>query len=459
MSRLPVRVRITLAFAGVMAVVLSGIGFAVYLRFEAQLDQTIEQGLRSRADDVRAVLAQESRLRPPGAGRGGLLVEQGESFAQILALDGSVLDATVKLGSRPLLSSAQHARAARGTIVIDRESPFERGEPSRLLATPIATARGRIVAVVGTATDDRRDALRTLALLLALGGAAALALASVAGSRVAAAALRPVEAMRAKADEISSHARGERLPIAPGDDEIARLGATLNAMLTRLEASFEREQSFVADAGHELRTPLAILKSEIELALRDGRSHEDLISALRSAAEETDRLTELAEALLVIARSDGGKLPLTTTELQAADLLAGVGARFGTRVRASNRRIVVDAPESVTLNADPRRIAQALDNLVDNALRHGAGTIHVSARAQDGRVELHVRDAGPGFPADFIADAFDRFARADPARARGGSGLGLSIVRVIARAHGGEARAANQPSGGADVSIELPAGG
>ena len=457
MSRLPIRVRVTLAFAGVMAVVLVGIGLAVYLRFESQLDQTIEQGLRSRADDVRAVLAQQSRLRPPSAGPGGLLVEQGESFAQILALDGAVLDATPRLGSRPLLPSAELLRAARRTIVVDRESPFERGEPIRLLATPITTARGHIVAVVGTATDDRHDALRTLALLLALGGAVALVLASVAGNRVAAAALRPVEAMRSKADEISSHARGERLPTAPGDDEIARLGTTLNAMLARLEASFERERSFVADAGHELRTPLAILKSEIELALRDGRSREDLVGALESAAEETDRLTELAEALLVIARSDGGKLPLATTELEVADLLEGVSARFGERVRASGRALVVDALPSLTLSADGRRIEQALDNLVDNALRHGRGTIRVSARARDGSVELRVRDDGPGFPADFIGDAFERFSRADPGRARGGSGLGLSIVRVIARAHGGEARAANQPSGGADVSIELPA--
>ena len=185
--------------------------------------------------------------------------------------------------------------------------------------------------------------------------------------------MRPVEAMRAKADEISSHARGERLPTAPGDDEIARLGATLNAMLARLEASFERERSFVADAGHELRTPLAILKSELELALRDGRSREDLVDALRSAAEETDRLTELAEALLVIARSDGGKLPLATTELQAADLLAGVGARFGdARCAPAVARSSSTRPQSLTLSADGRRLEQALDNLVDNALRHGA---------------------------------------------------------------------------------------
>ncbi len=455
MSRLPLRIRVTLAFAGVMAVVLVAIGVAVYLRFEVQLDQTIEQGLRSRADDVRAGLAQQSSLRPPQAGR--RLVEQGESFAQILTLGGRVLDATPKLRALPLLSPAQLTDATRGTIVVDGASPFERGEPIRLLATPIGTSRARVIAVVGTATDDRRDALRTLALLLTLGGTVALLSASVAGNRVAAAALRPVEAMRVKADEISSHARGERLPIGPGNDEVGRLGATLNAMLARLEAGFERERSFVADAGHELRTPLALLKTEIELALRDGRTREELVAALRSAAEETDRLAELAESLLVIAGTDGSRLALATRPLQTDELLHGVSVRFGARARAAGRALAVEDGPRARVTADRRRIEQALDNLVENALRHGAGTITLSTRIADGQVELHVRDEGAGFPAAFIPVAFERFTRADPGRSGGGSGLGLSIVQIVALAHGGDARAANHPSGGADVSIALPA--
>jgi signal transduction histidine kinase len=247
--------------------------------------------------------------------------------------------------------------------------------------------------------------------------------------------------------------------VGTADDEIARLGTTLNGMLARLERAVERERAFVADASHELRTPLAILKTEIELALRGGRSTDELRDALHSAGEETDRLTELAEALLVIARADRGKLPLAPADVDSAQLLQGVSVRFEARVHASGRALVIDDEPRAQLTADPRRLEQALGNLVENALRHGSGSIHLGTTVHDGIVELHVHDEGRGFPPEFIAQAFERFTRADPARSRGGAGLGLSIVQMIARAHGGEARAANDAGGGARVTIELPVAG
>jgi signal transduction histidine kinase len=261
--------------------------------------------------------------------------------------------------------------------------------------------------------------------------------------------------MRRKAGEISEHDPGARLPVAGADDEIARLGATLNAMLARLEAAFDRERTFVADASHELRTPLAILKTELELALRDGRTPEELHDALRSAAEETDRLTQLAESLLVIARADEGQLRMSTATLQAAELLDGARLRFASRAASAGRAIVVES-STARITGDRGRLEQALDNLVENALRHGDGVISLSASATPGRVVLRVRDEGAGFQADFVDGAFERFTRADQARAGGGSGLGLAIVQVIARAHGGLARASNGSGGGAEVTIELP---
>ena len=347
------------------------------------------------------------------------------------------------------------AAAARKQTILARRNPFE-AEPARLLATPVSADGRRVLVVVGTDSDDRDATLRSLLLLFLIGGPVALALASLAGYGVASAALAPVEQMRRKAAQISEHTPGERLPVGHTDDEVARLGATLNTMLDRLERSFQRERAFVADASHELRTPLAILKTEIELALREGRTQEELVEALRSAGEETDRLAELAEALLIIARADGGGLALAPGPVRSDELLDGVAARFAGRVRASGRELVVDDGSAPQLTADRRRLEQALGNLVENALHHGAGTIHLAAQARDASAELHVRDEGPGFPPQFIAEAFERFTRADPARTRGGSGLGLSIVQVIARAHGGVAHAANHPDGGADVWIELP---
>jgi signal transduction histidine kinase len=417
-ARLPVRVRVTLAFAGVMALVLGATGLFVYWRLGAELDATINQGLRTRAADLT------------------LLMQRGEP------VPAGNLDNFADVGGRML--TAEQLREARQHPIFVNTQGAE--DPVRLLATPVD---GRVLVVGTTAIDDRNDAVRWLAALLLIGGPVALVLASVAGYGALAAALRPVERMRRRAAEIQAAEPGTRLPIGPADDEIGRLGNTLNEMLARLEAALERERTFVADASHELRTPLAILKAELELALRAGRTREELEAALRSAAEETDRLTSLAEDLLVIARVDEGRLPLRPARLQAAELLDTVAARFPGRALAS-------APAGLHMEADPERLQQALGNLVDNALRHGGTRAELAAERLDGKVELHVRDDGPGFPPAFLDAAFERFTRADPARSRGGAGLGLAIVDTIARAHGGEAGARNLPAGGADVWISLP---
>ena len=158
----------------------------------------------------------------------------------------------------------------------------------------------------------------------------------------------------------------------------------------------------------------------------------------------------------MIARSDQGRLPVRSVPVQTGELLERVAERFEQRARARSRDIRVELEGDLEARADPLRLEQALRNLVENALRHGAGTVTLSARARDGHIELHVTDEGPGFPPGFEAHAFERFTRADAARSRGGSGLGLAIVAAIADAHGGRARAANRPQGGADVSLELP---
>jgi signal transduction histidine kinase len=245
------------------------------------------------------------------------------------------------------------------------------------------------------------------------------------------------------------------LPVPPAGDEVSRLAVTLNEMLARLQAAVEHERRFVADASHELRTPLALLQTELDLALRRPRSREELESALRSAAEETQRLSRLADDLLFIARADQGPLPMRSEIVAAGDLLADAATRFAGRASRLGRELRTEET-ALLVDADPLRVGQALVNLVDNALTHGDGTVELAAQQRNGYVELHVRDGGSGFPDEFRARAFDRFSRADEARSGGGSGLGLSIVELVARAHGGRAALANGPSGGADVWIALP---
>jgi signal transduction histidine kinase len=227
-------------------------------------------------------------------------------------------------------------------------------------------------------------------------------------------------------------------------------------MLDRLEAALERERAFVADAGHELRTPVALLRTELELALRHADSPAELREAVRRSSEEVDRLGQLAEDLLLIARSDRGRLPLRVEPIDTTELLGSVATRFGWRAHEAGRSVEAVPVPSLALEGDRIRLEQALGNLVDNALRYGSGAVLLTAGQTNGAVELHVQDEGGGFPPEFIARAFERFARADHARSRGGSGLGLAIVQAIAEAHGGSAHAANRQGGGADVWLAMP---
>jgi two-component system, OmpR family, sensor kinase len=227
-------------------------------------------------------------------------------------------------------------------------------------------------------------------------------------------------------------------------------------MLGRLERSAERERAFVSSASHELRTPLALLRAELELALREGRSPAELREAVASAAAESDRLVQLAEDLLVLARADEGRLPVRPEHLDAGELLATTARRFEARAGESGRELRVEGADGLTVRADRLRAEQALANLVDNALRHGEGAIELFAEEAGDGVRLHVLDRGPGFDPALDGRAFERFTRGDRARSRGGTGLGLAIVDAIARSHGRTAGTERREGGGADAWIELP---
>ena len=456
MKRLSLRLRLTLAFSLVMAVLLGVTGLLVYDFFRSDLNNNIDNSLSGRSDAVAAI-ARDSDGPSDVSLRG--VTGSGEDFAQVLTLDGRVVASTPQVEGHALLTGDALQRAAAGTVTVGHPSLPGLDGALRIRALPVRTGGAPVIVAVGTSLGERDDSLRTLALLLAGGGAVALLLASLAGYGVATGALRPVEAMRRRAAAISHHERGQRLPVPSSSDEIGRLGETLNEMLARLEAGFERERAFTADASHELRTPLSILKAELELALREGRSPEELRAALESAAEETDRLVRLAEDLLVIARLDQGRLPLRVTELDATELVTDTAARFDPRAREGGRSVRAEWTRPISFKGDRARLDQALSNLVDNALRHGEGDVVVGAVAQNSTVELHVRDSGPGFAPDFIEKAFERFTREDGARSRGGAGLGLAIVAAVAASHGGDAHAANLPAGGADVWIALSPSG
>jgi signal transduction histidine kinase len=446
--RLPIRIRLTLGFALVMALVLGVTGLFLYLRLASALDRTLAQTLSTRAADVVALVRQtDTGLRDGRSARpdGGL--------AQVLDGRGRVVDATPGISGHPLLTGGQLHRflLRSGSFVTSVGT-----EQVRLLAVPTNAQGKRLVVVVGATLEQRVETLRDLRRQLLVGGPIALLLASLAGYLLAAAALRPVEGMGERAATISAASPGRRLPVPPADDEIARLGRRLNDMLARLEGALERERALVANASHELRTPLALQKTEIELALAGPESAPVLAAALRSAGQETDRLAQLTDDLLLLARADAGRLPLRRTDVPATELLGTVATRFARRAAELGRAIEVLAPLDLVVRGDRRRLEQALANLVENALRHGAGTVRLEGAERGGALELDVRDAGSGFPPAFLAHAFERFSRADAARETRGTGLGLAIVAAVAHAHGGSSHASNHAEGGAAVTLRLP---
>jgi two-component system OmpR family sensor kinase len=457
MTRVPIRLRVASAFAVAMALVLAGTGWFLYIRVDSHLAVALDRQLRLRTHDL-TVLVREPGLSLAEAG-GAPFVEPGEDYAQLVDARGRVLDATRPLGSAPLLSTAELRRAQSAAFFADRRSVPGLDEPSRLLVSPVLRHGQKVVLVVGATRQDRTETLGNLRDELLIAGPVALALASLAGYFLAGVSLRAVESMRSRAAVISAETPGDRLPVPRTGDEVERLGETLNAMLARLESALERERDFVADAGHELRTPLALLRTELELALRHAETAEELRSAVRASSEEVDRLTQLAEDLLLIARFDRGRLPLRLETLEASELLGSIANRFEWRAQEAGRCVQVESPAALRVRGDRIRLEQALGNLLDNALRYGGGEVRLSAQRADGHVELHVTDEGSGFPQELVGQAFERFARLDQARARGGSGLGLSIVRAIAEAHGGSAHLANMNGSGADVWVSLPGAG
>jgi two-component system, OmpR family, sensor kinase len=452
--RIPIRLRVAAAFAVAMAVVLAGMGWFIHARLGAKLSDAQDRQLLVRAQDLTGLVEREGSLT---AATDVHFIEPGESYAQLLDTEGHVIDATPPLGQTALLDAEELRAAREGMLFAEREQVRGLDEQSRLLATPLERNGQQLVLVVGATSEDRAETLSSLLALLLIAGPVALGLATMAGYVLAGLSLHPVESMRGRAAAISAETPGKRLPVPATHDEIELLGHTLNAMLERLESAIERERDFVADAGHELRTPLSLLRTELELALRQGKSEDELRDALRSASQEAERLSQLAEDLLLIARADRGRLDLRVEPMDVDELFASVVSRFEWRAEDAERPLQAQSASGLRIDGDRLRLEQALANLVDNALRYGEGLVRLWATEKDGNVQLHVTDEGRGFPPDFLDRAFERFTRSDPARGRGGAGLGLSIVKAIAQAHGGTAGAANPPKGGVDAWISLPA--
>ena len=440
--------QLTLAFASVMAILLAATGVLIYVQFAHDLDARLDAELIDRGRTVRA-------LQSGGASPTALVALAGEVLSQVYAADGRVLASTRRAQGRRLLTDGQVRRALAGPLLV-RTQRVEGDDGARVRAVALRD-RSRVVGI-GESLRPREESLHRLAIRLAVTLPAALLLASLAGLQVAKAAMRPVERMRARAAAIGASDLHERLPEPATGDELARLAATLNELLGRIEGAMVRERRIVGDASHELRTPISVLRTRLEVALRGARDPPALRDALTAALADAERLSRLAEDLLVLARADQGRLPLRREPLDVQEILEQAAERHRAPADAAGRvlEVHVDVAGGAVVLADPDRVAQALDNLVVNALRYGAGAIGLRARRAPDGIALVVEDDGPGFPADFVERAFERFSQVDEAGGRAGSGLGLALVEAIARAHGGRAAVGGRAGGGAEALLVLP---
>lgn len=383
----------------------------------------------------------------------GLPQHTAGQWYQLFDSGGRATLASKGLTGRTLLPPGELGRALAGARVYHNHGSFLPPDRTafRTLATSLDLPGGPVVLATAISRQPRDEALHELLMQLAIADALVLLAAAYVGHRTARGALDPVERYRAAA---AAATPGARMPIPPGrDDELTRLGNTLNDLLDRIEESVAREHRFIADAAHELRTPLALLKAEVELALHKPRSAEYSRRSLESISSEVDRLVELANALLDL--EEVTSQPATSTEqVPVAETLDAVADRHRRALAAEGRSVLVDAPDDMVATLNPRWVQSALDNLVSNATRHGAGTVTLRARGEPGLVVLSVSDQGDGFPDDFRDHAFDRFARADTSRKTPGTGLGLALVRAVCLAHGGQPRIDEAP-GRTTVTMSL----
>ena len=436
-----VRVRITLVATLVTGVAVFLAGVWITSAVEDSLTDSLLDADRARL----AVLGEaiERGRRPSDLDLAGLQ----DNYVQVV-VDGRVVAASPPLLGLPPIDDDTRSFGAElpqgDMAVTQRYLSGATGDVRLVAVSPLTSVQRSVDAV-------QEGLLIAFPLLV---GVVALLAWVIAGR-----ALRPVEAIRTEVESISGSTLDRRVPVPPSGDEVARLAHTMNAMLDRLEDASERQQRFVADASHELRSPVTAIRTELEVAQRTATAEEWPAVAERLLAEEARLEAVIADLLLLASLDEGAPMP----EPVLVDLADE--AREEARRREPDRAAVsidVDAPVPAFVEGSRMQLRRALANLLDNAGRHAGTSIRLSVHERDGRVRVLVDDDGPGIPEAERERVFERFVRLDEHRARpsvgaGGSGLGLSLVRRIAERHRGTAHVDTAPLGGARLVLDLPA--
>jgi two-component system, OmpR family, sensor kinase len=492
-----VRARLTLWYTGVLALVLISFALAGYFFLSYTLNRRTDDALAEMANAFAATLANEesdshqgeanatrgedAKSSPDEAVKEAVSQNQFRDYRIVVYTDARREVATSAVPKkrnepgrmRPLAASKIAAvldAVARAPDSALYFATLSDGDNDYRVVGRRLQARGTpYTLVVLRSLHDQEDLLERASYALIISVPLALLLASIGGYFLARKSLAPVVRMSASASRIGAANLHERLPVANARDELGGLALVINGLLARLDTSFEQQRRFMADASHELRTPIAIMRSEAEVALSEPEtSNHELRESIAIFKDETKRLTGIVEDLFMLARADAGQYKLTPKEFYL-DELAGEVAR-AVRALAAERELSLqlDAAEEMPFRGDENLLRRLLLNLVDNAIKYtpSGGAVTVSCKPEGNRYIITVSDTGPGIPAEAQPHIFDRFYRTDSARSRAeddragltsGAGLGLSIARWVAEAHEGSLELLRSSSAGSVFQLILPA--
>ena len=447
-SILTVRFRIT-ALATIAVFVVLGVASAGLVFAQRQtLTQGLDEGVSQHVDEIAALVI-EGRVPALLSGLG-----DDDTVAQVVRADGLVV--ATSANAADLTAIADMPPAGSGTHISTVQLRSDAESSYRLVSRRVEGLDGPAAIHMAAILDEVDESARVVASSLSVVVPSAAVILGALVWWLVGRTLRPVEAIRAEVAGIGADDLRRRVPQPRGNDEIARLARTMNAMLDRVDSAARRQQAFVADASHELRSPLTRIRSEIEVDLAHP-AQADLAATHRSVLEETAALENLVDDLLHLARSDATAGPLRRTPLDFDDVVLTEARRL-----RPGRRVTVDVSgvTAAQVHGDAAQLARVVRNLVDNAARHATETVTITLAERADGAQLAVSDDGPGIPLDQHARVFERFARVDDARdrVRGGTGLGLAICRDIVHRHGGTIEIDPGHRPGARFVVILPLG-
>jgi len=440
-----------------LAITLAAFCGGVYLAMRSSLYANLDDSLEGRSEIVSGILTEEGRFDSDVTIAGD--PAEGEEFVRVYDASGDLALDNSGPEFRPA-TDADAVDAALSGRKTRRDTSVD-GVDLRVLVSPVEIDEETVGAVeVGLSKEEVQSTLAELLVIIAVAYPLALVTAGVGGVFLAGRALSPIDRVTRVARKISAEDLSQRLDMRLPDDEVGRLANTFDEMIARLDEAFRRQRQFTADASHELRTPLTAIKGQTEVALQRDRDADTYREVLRKVNSEVDRMIRLVGSLLTLARADAHQIPVARESVDLGRLVTDAVDQV--RPAAVGKAISLDVrPNSaIRLRADQDLILQLMLNLLDNSVKYTptGGRIEIACRAANGQAEVTVADTGPGISAEHLPHIFDRFYRVDKARTRaeGGAGLGLSISRWIAEAHGGTLRAESTPGEGSKFILRLP---